>query len=178
MISNISYHLLFLALLSCGPAGEISSKSYKCMAEGENCGEGIGEHGDKDKSRVQTEKETPNSDEEGKNVGCTVREVENGAEITCGSTKVVILNGGKGADGKDAPDSAYQIIETIDPCGDAPGQYDEVLLRMANRQLLAHYSDGQKQFLVLIGPGNYKTTDNTNCLFTIDNNLNIINEHY
>ncbi len=142
------------------------------MSEGENCGEGVGEHGKKDKSRVQAEQENSDTDEEIKNVGCSVKEVENGAEITCGETRVVILNGQKGKDGKDAPDSAYQITETIDPCG-KQSSYDEVILRLANKQLLAHFSTGDKQFLVLIGSGNYVTTDGTNCAFTVHENMSV-----
>jgi hypothetical protein len=32
---------------------------------------------------------------------------------------------------------------------------------------LAHYSKGSKQFLVVVGPGTYTTTDGTGCVFTI-----------
>lgn len=107
---------------------------------------------------------------------CTVTEVSNGALIACGENHVVILNGvdgqaGKdgvdGKDGTDAPPTAFTVTELIDPCGDAPGKYDEVLLRLANGTLLAHYADGIKQFLAVIGPGTYATTDDTSCVFTI-----------
>lgn len=101
---------------------------------------------------------------------CSVIQLGNGARIVCtdGSEAVVI----NGTNGSDAPVSQYSVLEVIDPCGDTPG-FDEVLLRLANNTLLAHYSDGQKQFLVLIGPGSYVTTDGKNCHFTVDTNMGV-----
>jgi len=103
---------------------------------------------------------------------CTVAPVVGGAIITCGATSTVILNGVDGQDGQngqDAPPTAYSVIEVIDPCGTAPG-FNEVLLRLANGQILAHYASGALQFLALIGPGNYMTTDGKACNFTIHAN--------
>lgn len=104
---------------------------------------------------------------------CTITSVDNGALIACGENHVVVLNGvdGKdgqdGQDGQDAPPTAFTVTELIDPCGDAPGKFDEVLLRLANNTLIAHYADGAKQFLSVIGPGTYMTTDGTSCVFTV-----------
>lgn len=64
----------------------------------------------------------------------------------------------------------------IDPCGDQTA-FDEVLLRLANGQLVAHFANGSLQFLSVIGPGNYVTTDGTSCYFSVDSNLQIFNEH-
>ncbi len=101
---------------------------------------------------------------------CSVQQMSNGAIITCqDGTSAVILNG---ADGSDAPPTAYSVVELINPCGDAPG-YDEILLRLHNGQLIAHFSHGNKQFLTLLTPGTYQTTDGTNCLFSVDSNLNV-----
>lgn len=74
--------------------------------------------------------------------------------------------GADGSDGQDAPPTPYTVSDIIDPCGDGPG-YDEVLLVLANGTLLAHYADGVKQFLSVIGPGTYTTTDGTGCVFTV-----------
>lgn len=126
---------------------------------------------------------------------CSVWQADNGAVITCGGNSVVVFNGPAGADGEsivgpqgpkgdpgkdgvdgkdgidgqdgaDAPPTPYTVTELIDPCGDAPG-YDEVLMRLHNGLLVAHFASGTKQFLTVIGPGTYMTTDGTACTFTV-----------
>jgi hypothetical protein len=76
------------------------------------------------------------------------------------------MDGQDGENGEDALPSPYTVSEIVDPCGDGPG-YDEVILRMENGVLMAHYADGVRQFLTVIGPGTYATTDGTGCIFTI-----------
>lgn len=71
-----------------------------------------------------------------------------------------------GTDGQDAPPTPYTVTELVDPCGDGPG-YDEVLMRLANGQLVAHFASGALQFLTMIGPGSYATTDQQACQFTV-----------
>lgn len=81
--------------------------------------------------------------------------------------------GPSGAAGSNAPPTDYTIVELIDPCGDGPG-YDEVLLQLANGQLMAHYAGGGNlQFLTVIGPGNYSTTDSQACSFTVDSEMEV-----
>lgn len=63
-------------------------------------------------------------------------------------------------------DRSGEIVEYIDPCGDGPG-FDEVILRMGDGTLLAHYSSGGREFLTIITPGNYVTTDQQACSFTV-----------
>lgn len=102
--------------------------------------------------------------------GCEVTQISNGALITCaGETSAVILNG---TNGQDLTAGTYSVAEIIDPCGQQAA-FDEVILRLTNGQLLAHYSDGAKQFLGLIGPGSYVTTDGTSCAFTVNNDLTV-----
>lgn len=97
---------------------------------------------------------------------CSVAAMVGGALISCtDGSQAAILNG---VDGEDAPVSDYTIVDTIDPCGPQTA-YDEILLRMGNGQLVAHYSHGSKQHLVLLGAGSWQTTDNTGCQFTVDN---------
>ncbi len=91
-------------------------------------------------------------------IGCSVQDVANGAVITCGSDSVIIFDGVAGADGADAPPTAYSVVEMINPGGDGPG-FDEVLLRLANGQIVAHFSSGGLQFLTILSSGNYVTTD-------------------
>lgn len=124
---------------------------------------------------------------------CTVNQLNNGAEIVCGDdTVAIILNGvagtngtngtngqdgADGEDGADAPPTAYSVTEMYDPCGDQSG-FDEVLLHLANGQWVAHYAGGGNlQFLTVLTPGNYVTTDPTPCHFTITNSMTITNEY-
>lgn len=83
------------------------------------------------------------------------------------------VNGINGQDGISAPVNPYAIVAVIDPCGDEGG-YDEVLLKLANGTILAHYSDGNKQFFTLVGPSTYSTTDGHACVFTIHNDGSVI----
>lgn len=102
---------------------------------------------------------------------CSVNTVANGAIIKCtDGTNSVILNG------LNAPPTAYTVTAIKDPCGKQTS-FDEVLLILEDHQILAHYASGSNQFLTLIGPGNYVTTDGSSCYFTVDVNGNIINEH-
>lgn len=103
---------------------------------------------------------------------CTVTAVANGALINCpDGTQAVVLNG------QDAQAGAYDIVGTVDPCG-KEAAFDEVLLKLANGQFMAHYASGAKQFLAIIGPGNYTVTDGTGCKFTITNSGEVTNEHH
>lgn len=82
--------------------------------------------------------------------------------------------GPTGAAGSNAAPTDYTVVGLIDPCGDSPG-YDEILLRLANGQLMAHYAGGGNlQFLTVIGPGSYSTTDSQACAFTVTADLEVI----
>ena len=105
---------------------------------------------------------------------CSEERVSNGAVITCGDDVVVLFDGTDGTDGvdgtdgQDTPQTPYSVVNIIDPCG-KQGVFDEVLLELANGEILAHYSHGDKQFLTAISNGYYVTTDGTNCYFHVDN---------
>lgn len=102
---------------------------------------------------------------------CSVTSIQGGAVVSCtDGTSVVLL------DGADAPPTPYTVTAVLDPCG-RQGSYDEVLLRMSSGQILAHYASGANQFLTLVSPGSYVTTDGTHCYFTVDSNGDITNEH-
>lgn len=160
--------LLLLAtstiITNCGSVGENLTDGGKCTLKGNECTEPApspipgppGPQGPAGKDG--------NS--------CSIEKLENGAVITCGGTSVVILNGEDGQDGEDAPPTSYTVTEIINPCG-TNGAFDEVILRLANRQLIAHYSGGGKEFLTIIGPGSYTTTDSAPCSFTVDSNLDV-----
>lgn len=62
------------------------------------------------------------------------------------------------------------IVSIIDPCGDAAGIHDEVLLRLQDNSILASFSDsasGSNTRFSIIGLGSYVTTDGSNCHFTV-----------
>lgn len=102
---------------------------------------------------------------------CTVTEVSSspavpngGAIITCADSSVLVKNGANGQDG------VSSIVSLIDPCGDAPGIYDEVILRLNDGTLLASFSDnanGKNTRLSVIGEGSYQVTDGSGCAFSI-----------
>lgn len=91
-------------------------------------------------------------------------------EITAGQ---IICDGEDGNDGEPASEGDYNIVGIVDLCGDGPG-FDEVLLRLSNGMLLAHFSSGSLQFLSSIGPGSYVTTDGQACYFTVTSDLEVV----
>lgn len=51
---------------------------------------------------------------------------------------------------------------------DGPG-YDEVILRTKSGKLIAYFKDnGSREFLTLLTPGSYRTTDQQACSFTVN----------
>lgn len=86
-----------------------------------------------------------------------------------------VCNGLNGNDGADAPATAFTPVALLNPCGDAPGVYDEVFLKLSNGTVLASFSDNANgyntRFTVLV-PGTYITTDGDNCTFSIDSSGN------
>ncbi len=78
--------------------------------------------------------------------------------------------GPQGETGPQGPAGEAAVLEVIDPCGDAPGIYDEVILRLANGQLLTSFSEnanGKNTRFSILTPGSYVTTDGSDCSFTV-----------
>lgn len=135
----------------------------------------------------------PEDGNNGKNgSSCSVQSAVNGAVIFCtdGSSSL-ITNGQDGVDGApgatgptgssgqdghdglpglDGRNGVDAITEIIDPCGNNPGQFDEILLRLGTGELLAYFESGNNRFLSLISPGHYSTTDSSHCSFTVHSN--------
>lgn len=87
-----------------------------------------------------------------------------GISVSCARLEAPLIT-------KTVATSGQTIIELINPCGDSPlVTHEEVLLRLSDGRILAHYASGTNQFLVEVQPGNYVTTDGSNCHFTITNN--------
>lgn len=63
-----------------------------------------------------------------------------------------------------------KVVETIDFCGDKPNKFDEIGLRLSSGELVVFFRDSpgqEKYFLTVLTPGNYSTTDNTGCNFSV-----------
>lgn len=66
-------------------------------------------------------------------------------------------------------ESQESIVELLDPCGDMPGQFDEVLLRTSSGKVVAYFEQGSKRFLSVLTPNQgYSTTDVQACSFSIN----------
>jgi hypothetical protein len=81
--------------------------------------------------------------------------------------------GDDGENGLDAPATPYSIVAIIDPCGDMPGQFDEILIRLADNTLIAYFESGGNRFLSAIPAGSYRTTDVQQCHFTVNANMTV-----
>lgn len=94
---------------------------------------------------------------------------------------IVVCNGSDGADGRDgvdgqdgrdgqeAPLPLFTPVEAIQACGNSVA-YKEVLLRLANGQVLGSFSDdknGKMTRLAFLPDGTYMNTDNTGCVFSL-----------
>jgi len=67
--------------------------------------------------------------------------------------------------------SQQNPVEIIDPCGDKPGAYDEVLVRIDDGRLVAYFESGGTRFLtILLQNVTYQTTDSQACVFHLDSN--------
>lgn len=92
----------------------------------------------------------------------------------------VVCDGTNGVNGTNgAPASQYAVLKLIDPCGDAPGIYDEIGLRLVNGTIVFLFADnaaGNNPRLSVIGPGSYVTTDGSNCHFTVNAGLNLTDQ--
>lgn len=118
---------------------------------------------------------------------CTSIPYINGAVVQCDDgSSVVILNGtdgqdgqdgADGQDGQDAPPTPFVITELIRPCPLLPGTFREVLLRLGDGSLMAHFAGGGNQFLTTIPPGNYQLTDGSGCDFSVDSDLTVTDEY-
>lgn len=70
--------------------------------------------------------------------------------------------------------SSQDLIGVVDPCGDKPNSFDEVLLDLGNGVYVAYFESGngqgnQKRHLAVLSDGNYVTTDSQQCQFSIVN---------
>lgn len=174
------YLALLLTLTACGSAGEMFTDAGKCVSGGSEC------HQDPVPGPTGAPGVPGRDGQVGpqgpKGSSCTVSRITNGATITCSDgTTVLILDGENGQDGQPAPPTAYTVVEIVDPCGDAPGVFDEVFLRLANGTLVASFSEnanGKNTRFAILTPGSYTTTDGSSCYFSVDSDNQVYNQHY
>jgi hypothetical protein len=98
---------------------------------------------------------------------CWLTEAEGGHLITCpDGSSTLILDGRPGMDA---------VVERIVPCERQEGVFNEVLLRLSDRTLVALFDDGSERgyFLSEIGPGSYTTSDVKKCQFQVDDLYNV-----
>lgn len=115
-----------------------------------------------------------------KKQGCSVTQVTGGVLIDCGDSQQFVSSGINGSDGtngangQDATPSITDIVAILNPCGDAPGVYDEVFLKLRNGVVVASFSDSASgsntRFAIVPTNTTHTTTDGDNCQFQIDNN--------
>jgi hypothetical protein len=74
--------------------------------------------------------------------------------------------GPQGLPGEAGKAGQNAVVEVYDPCGDSPG-FDEVILKLADGTLMSYFESGSNRFLTILRPGTYRTTDGSNCIFTI-----------
>jgi hypothetical protein len=59
------------------------------------------------------------------------------------------------------------VVQYLDCGGDGTG-FDEIVLRTKSGKLVAYFKEnGSREFLTLLTPGSYQTTDGSNCPFTV-----------
>lgn len=105
----------------------------------------------------------------------------NGVNGTNGSNGTNGVNGTNGTNGTNAAPTAFTPVSIVDPCGDTPGIYDEIFIRLQNGMLIASFSDnanGQNTRFSIITAGSYITTDGSACYFSVDGSGNLYNEHH
>lgn len=106
---------------------------------------------------------------------CSVTQIGDGTLITCtDGTSAMVYNGSDGEDGAPGPQGpagpsgdpapAGLIADYIDPCGDDTANVDEVIFILNDGRFAAWYKDVG---IVILGDGNYVTTDKQKCNFTV-----------
>lgn len=90
-------------------------------------------------------------------------------------------NGSNGTNGTNAPINPFDIDSLINPCGDAPGVYDEIFIKLKNGTVIVSFSantSGDLTRFVTLPAGTYQTTDGDSCVFSIDSSGNITFENH
>lgn len=94
----------------------------------------------------------------------------NNTQVTIGSLQTTVLN----------QQSAIAVLQShlyvvgyVDFCGDNPSYVDEIGIRLSDNSVVVYFKNNSKEFLTKLYPGTFSTTDGTNCIFTVHNNMSI-----
>lgn len=68
---------------------------------------------------------------------------------------------------KELEENVY-VEAIIDPCGDTENVVDEVILSLSDGSYVVYFESSNKRYLAELENGDYRTTDGTNCNFTIN----------
>jgi len=101
---------------------------------------------------------------------CKATKINNGYILKCGDSEpITITNGENGKDGQDGDDSSIEIIHL---CGNTDG---EILIRLPDSTLVAYHQGclGINEYLTVLTPGDYTSSDKYKCQFNVDENNNI-----
>ena len=81
--------------------------------------------------------------------------------ISCGKTQTVkeVINNVETV-------REVDTLDFIDPCGDNPGKFDEVLVK-TDAGIAGYFEQGNQRFLTILTDGDYITTDSQQCRFSI-----------
>ena len=104
---------------------------------------------------------------------CEVEKTAQGTMIICSSSTSFIADGQDGTDGQDATLPDMTFVEAINPCGmERNDGLDEIIFRTYGGELVA-YAAMNNGYLTFLEPGNYVTTDGTNCSFKVTVELEV-----
>lgn len=168
---------LFFILVACGPSGLRTTETPGANGiDGRNGKDGLnGEDGQDGTDGYSSLIRLVNEDDGGglscDDGGITVL---SGLDTNRDATLSIdeVLSSADVCHGEAAENPEFDIVELIDPCGDAPGIYDEVLLQLQSGAIIASFSQnssGLNTRLSVIPNGTYQTTDGSNCIFTVLN---------
>jgi hypothetical protein len=102
--------------------------------------------------------------------GATGQTGATGATGQTGATGAAGKNGTNGTNGTNATQTPFTIVNVITPCGAASSSEKELLLCLADGNILADFSKddaGDLTRLSFIPPGSYQDTDNSYCNFSV-----------
>ena len=90
---------------------------------------------------------------------------------SCGPVGPQGPTGPEGPQGPTGVPGADAFVAMINPCDDAPGILDEILLVMSDGTVIASVSanaNGDNTRFSVLPPGTYVTTDGDHCTFTLE----------
>lgn len=101
---------------------------------------------------------------------CKATKIQDGYTLKCGDETITVYNGEDGQDGQDGDDASIEVIHV---CGNTDG---EVLIRLPDSTLVAYYKSdilGTQEYLKVLTPGEYTSSDKYHCHFAVDENNRI-----